>query len=85
MVNSNNITLNKMASTKSKLSKLKKKKCFKFVGNKKVFTYNGKVRMYNSNTGDFKGWGYSYLDNEDYLGGDKQVLKDRAVEIDFTY
>ncbi len=68
---------------KTKLSKLKKEEYFRFPGKKKVYTYDGKVRMY-TRWGDYKGWGYSYCADDD-INDFKEVFKDRTVEIDFDY
>jgi hypothetical protein len=68
----------------SKLSKLKKGDYFRFAGKKKVFTYDGKTRIYDK-WGKYKGFGYGMIPNDDVWGGWKSQLKDAAVEIDFTY
>lgn len=69
---------------KSKLSKIKKGTYFKFEKQKKVFVFDGKVRMY-TNTGRYKGFGYEYHPFDDALGDFRQIFKDRTIEIDFEF
>lgn len=68
---------------KTKISKLKKGDFFRFVGKKKVYIYDGKVRMY-SKWGEYRGYGYSYIDADD-ISGFKETFTNRDVEIGFDY
>lgn len=69
---------------KTKLSKLKKGEYFRFAGKKKVYTYEGKVRVYDK-WGTFKGWGFEFTPHDDVWGGTRSQKSDSAVEIDFDY
>lgn len=70
--------------TTTKLSKLKKGEYFRMEGKRKIYQYDGKVRMY-SRWGGYKGWGYEYTPVDDIWGGGQQSFADRKVEIGFDY
>jgi hypothetical protein len=69
---------------RTKISKLKKGDFFKLNGKKKVYQYDGKVRMYDR-WGKYKGWGYSYIPVDDVWSGGKETFADVIVEIGFDY
>lgn len=72
----------KKIKIKTKISQLKKGDIFNKVVSgkrgKREFMFEGKVRMYD-NWGEYKGFGYSYLDLEDVWGGDLQTFKDIKI------
>lgn len=70
--------------SRTKLSKLKKGQFFRFPKSDTVYRYNGKVRMYNNSSGQFKGWGHSY-ERADDINSERQVFKDKEVNTGFNY